>query len=711
MMEIESGAANMAQSKPQSQPHPKPQPQPHPEPQLHPHPQPLSQPHPQLQPQPLSQPHPKPQPQPQPHPEPPLHPHPQPLSQPRPQPQSQWFEPSTVRSGVAPAPAPTPTPAHFPSTKLVIKQGGVGVSVSWSSSPVARSGSGVRQTADTQSHSSSFSRTPPPPSHHSPHHPFSSSHPAEDDDTLPQRTSKPPMKTYAARPRIGLKLKIKQEAGFSKVVHNTALDPVHTPSTPHPKPHPQPHHTTRPQPAPTHHTTRPQPAPAHHTTRPQPAPTHHTTQPQPEPAHPTTRPQPPPTHHTTRSQPAPTHHTTQPQPAPTHHTTQPQPAPTLPKAQTAVLAMPPSITVIRTPPPSCNTASSATVSIAATQATPSPQRVTAPPSSSHPWFSSSSTTTSSSSSFTAQMNGALEHHNVDGVKRNPASTATSPQTTCRLPLRKTYRENISPRVRPGVPGGGGDSVPYPRPSPSPPKSPPPPSSPSPSSEGTVIASMKLEKRGGSPREGGSHSHTEPSREALRLGNSSPSSPGLVQGITNTQQHLSDREEERVREGDHWDRGADMGRYKRVSSKNHQRSGGGGGGDTFRMDQHAPGPPSSPPGNSCYRDSSLPAKRCKSDSPVMDNASFSSGSPTHDESLNEHLQCAIDSILNLQGQAQGATPRGAKGGSGRPHHHHSQRPTAPQPSSHTYRPSVSSSSSLAHHSQVGGRGLVPQTHSR
>ncbi|XP_031647176.1 BRD4-interacting chromatin-remodeling complex-associated protein isoform X2 [Oncorhynchus kisutch] len=769
---------------PLSQPHPEPLSQPHPEPQ--PHPQPLSQPHPQplSQPHPesLSQPHPEPQPEPltQPHPEP--QPHPQPLSQPHPEPQPQWFEPSPVRSVVAPAPAPTPIPDHFPSTKLVIKQGGAGASVSWSSSPapVARPGSGVRQTADTQSHSSSFSRAPPPPSRHSPHHPFSSSRPVEDDDTLPRRTSKPPMKTYAGRPRIGLKLKIKQEAGFSKVVHNTALDPVHTPSTPNPKPQPLPTTlphpapplpttlphpalplpttlphpapalpttraqpapalptprpqpapalpttlphpapalpttlphpapalpTTRPQPAPALPTTlpqpapalptpRPQPAPALPTTRPQPTPALPTTRPQPAPALPTTRPQPVPALPTTRPQPAPALPTTRPQPAPALPTTLPHPAPALPKAQTAARATPPSITVIRTPPPSCNTASSAMVSIATTQATPSPQRVTAP-----------------ASSSTAQMNGALEHHNVGGVKRNPASTATSPQTTCRLPLRKTYRENISPRVRPGVPGGGGDSVPYPRPSPSPPNSPPPPSSPSPSSEGTVITSMKLEKRGGSPREGGSH--TELSRDALRLGKSSPSSPGLVQGITNTQQHLSDREEERGREGDHWDRGADMGRYKRVSSKNHQRSGGGGGGDTFRMDQHAPGPPSSPPDTSCYRDSSLPAKRCKSDSPVMDNASFSSGSPPHDESLNEHLQCAIDTILNLQGQDQGPTPRRAKGGSIRPHHHHSQRPTAPQPSSHTYRPSVSSSSSssLAHHSQVGGRGLVPQTHSR
>nr|XP_014348805.1 PREDICTED: glioma tumor suppressor candidate region gene 1 protein isoform X4 [Latimeria chalumnae] len=48
----------------------------------------------------------------------------------------------------------------------------------------------------------------------------------DDEETLPSR-SKPPMKTYEARSRIGLKLKIKQEAGLSKVVHNTALDPIH----------------------------------------------------------------------------------------------------------------------------------------------------------------------------------------------------------------------------------------------------------------------------------------------------------------------------------------------------------------------------------------------------------------------------------------------------------------------------------------------------
>ncbi|XP_075692347.1 BRD4-interacting chromatin-remodeling complex-associated protein isoform X3 [Rhinoderma darwinii] len=56
-----------------------------------------------------------------------------------------------------------------------------------------------------------------------------------DDDALPSR-NKPPIKTYEARSRIGLKLKIKQEAGLSKVIHNTALDPVHQNPPPPPQP-------------------------------------------------------------------------------------------------------------------------------------------------------------------------------------------------------------------------------------------------------------------------------------------------------------------------------------------------------------------------------------------------------------------------------------------------------------------------------------------
>lgn len=69
---------------------------------------------------------------------------------------------------------------------------------------------------------------------------------------MPSR-NRPPIKTYEARSRIGLKLKIKQEAGLSKVVHNTALDPVHQPPPPHaalkaaeppPRPPPPPQTTT-----------------------------------------------------------------------------------------------------------------------------------------------------------------------------------------------------------------------------------------------------------------------------------------------------------------------------------------------------------------------------------------------------------------------------------------------------------------------------------
>ncbi|NXF54956.1 BICRA protein, partial [Oceanites oceanicus] len=84
-------------------------------------------------------------------------------------------------------PAPAGPPLH--PTKLVIKHSGGSPSVTWAKASPSLDG---------------------------------------DEDALPSR-SKPPIKTYEARSRIGLKLKIKQEAGLSKVIHNTALDPVHQP--------------------------------------------------------------------------------------------------------------------------------------------------------------------------------------------------------------------------------------------------------------------------------------------------------------------------------------------------------------------------------------------------------------------------------------------------------------------------------------------------
>ncbi|KAG9478198.1 hypothetical protein GDO78_013285 [Eleutherodactylus coqui] len=111
---------------------------------------------------------------------------------------------ASISSSPCPAPAPeilkpaavqTSTPIH--PTKLVIKHSGGGSpSVTWAkASPILDA----------------------------------------DDDALPSR-SKPPIKTYEARSRIGLKLKIKQEAGLSKVIHNTALDPVHQNPPPPPQP-------------------------------------------------------------------------------------------------------------------------------------------------------------------------------------------------------------------------------------------------------------------------------------------------------------------------------------------------------------------------------------------------------------------------------------------------------------------------------------------
>ncbi|TRY94921.1 hypothetical protein DNTS_023653 [Danionella cerebrum] len=504
-------------------------------------------------------------------------------------------------SAPAPPPAPTPavasnpssSPAPFPPTKLVIKQGGGGASVSWSSSSTPVTVPVVRPTAEAVAPSaSSFSRTP-------------SLRPIEDDDddvALPQRTSKPPIKTYEARRRIGLKLKIKQEAGLTKVVHNTALDPVHSQS----------------------------------------------------------------------------------QIAPQTQTSE--------QSQKAKPHVAPPTSVIRTPPsttchtPSCTVT---TVTTHSTSATSTPTTA-----------SSSSWSSARPSTSTAQMNGTLEHHEVGGVKRNPASTATPPQTTCRLPLRKTYRENISPRHRPGVPGGGGDTVPILPAGPVHTSSPKPQAS-SPQPERTVIASVKLERQG-------SHGRTHPHAESQSL---AAVEDVLYRGIKNAYQHHREFDKEDQEEAEGAIGVGSLGRLKGIGSKHKE-----GGRGSYRMDQHAPGPPS-PGETSCSRDSSLPAKRCKSDSPDMDNASFSSGSPPPDDSLNEHLQCAIDSILNLQ---QGPSGHGGPGRVDLARVHGASLPNQHQ-NHPSYRQSVpplptpSSSTPVSQRSQVGGRGqngnLVSKTRSR
>lgn len=521
-------------------------------------------------------------------------------------------EVSSVKAAAAPvagnpAPASTlvttavtsnPAPVSFPPTKLVIKQqGGGGALVSWSTSCTPMPASVLRPCTKAPGLSSERGFGP-----------TSSSHSADDDDdddddALPQRTSKPPIKTYEARQRIGLKLKIKQEAGFSKVVHNTALDPVHL----------QPQHTPLAQ--------------------------------VPEPLS-KTRP---------------------------------------PVTQLSV--------VQRTSPPTCNSTSSITISAATTHAGSgtTTSSTAPPPPASHGWSSLSSSVSFSTSS--AQVNGTVEHYEVSGAKPNPTSTSTPQLTTCRLPLRKTYRKNVSPHRRPGVPGGG-DMGPFP---PAAPASSPP-------AERTVIASVKLEQQGVSKPP---HTHSDAGSKGL-----ASVEHEFYHGIKNAyqQQQPSDKEDEE--DGNSGDL---TGRVMGQMSKSREWAVG-----TFRMDQHAPGPPSHGE-TSWARDSSLPAKRSKSDSPDMDNASFSSGSPPLDNSLNEHLQSAIDSILNLQ---QGPPTRGAMdrvyaGNLSNQHPTHHRQGTSSSLTSayrHTVTSSSSpSSSSISQHPQLGGRGqngnLVSQTHSR
>lgn len=498
----------------------------------------------------------------------------------------------------APAPSPAPAASPFPSTKLVIKQGGAGASVSWSSScPTPPVNSTKSVTEPTVTPSSSYSRVSVSSSSHFSSSPFNSKT-SDDDDALLQRTSKPPIKTYEARRRIGLKLKIKQDqTGFSKVVHNTALDPVHTPQ-------------------PSSQSTQPSSNQLNSVV-------------QDSKSHPSSTP-----------------------------------------------------TVIRTQTPVCTSSSSVCSPSVNTQ--------------SNTEFKSNTTHKASPSSLSnpaVQMNGTVEHHSGGAVKKNPTASSTSSQTTCRLPLRKTYRENVSPRVRPGIPGGGDEGYARTTDSPSSHKSSSPPL------ERTVIASVKVEKRD-------NKEHVHSSNDVGRLESAMHGlervdevfSRGLKTSKHNVS--LSDMDCSKERKGEHSDFETSESKYKKM--KNRQRAGG-----TFRMDQHAPGPPSP---ESFTRDPLLPAKRCKSDSPDMDNASFSSGSPP-DDSLNEHLQCAIDSILNLQQEPTGHGTHIK----GRPHHDHHLPGIS---TSLSHRPSVlpsASASSLAPHPQVRGRGhngsLVPQTQSR
>ncbi|KAM4640844.1 BRD4-interacting chromatin-remodeling complex-associated protein [Discoglossus pictus] len=354
---------------------------------------------------------------------------------------SQAFVPSVATVSSSPCPAPVPevlkpttvqtsTPIH--PTKLVIKHSGGSPSVTWAK---------ASPSLDA------------------------------DDDALPSR-SKPPIKTYEARSRIGLKLKIKQEAGLSKVIHNTALDPIHQ---------------------------NPPPPPA------------------------------PPT----------------------------APAPT----------------VIKT----------------AAQPTPAPAPAPA-----------------------GQMNGTVDHSTP--AEKKPLATY------CRLPLRKTYRENVDAFVA----GKPAEAKPKAE------KVPPPPATtlcvkPEEVSR-SVITSHKTQ--GGAAAEKGKK-EASPKRMFFSKGEAKTNK------IEDTPVGL--RRETKEDESSY---------YRRVIKAEPP--------DDTELNWEVPFPPQ---------------KRFKSDQFDVDNASFSSDSP-QDDTLNEHLQSAIDSILNLQQPQSGGTSNPLLRSSTQPSYHHS-----------------------------------------
>ncbi|XP_075774088.1 BRD4-interacting chromatin-remodeling complex-associated protein isoform X5 [Pelodiscus sinensis] len=283
-----------------------------------------------------------------------------------------------------------------------------------------------------------------------------------DEDALPSR-SKPPIKTYEARSRIGLKLKIKQEAGLSKVVHNTALDPVHQP--------------------------------------------------------------------------------------------------------------PPVCTVIKPSEPHSSAAAAAAV--AATTA--------------------------------GQMNGTLDHVTSAPVEKKPLVTY------CRLPLRKTYRENVdafvADKATDACPKGSIPKV---------------DTIPSPlvikQEEGSkgVITSLKTHE----PPAVAAAEKSKLEESAKHLFFSRSDARSLVMQGSPAPQKTDD---------------STSGLMKELAEVE----------DEFYHGMIKTEPPDHSSGSELTWEVPLPpAKRRKSESFDVDNASFSSDSP-QDDSLNEHLQSAIDSILNLQ----------------------------------------------------------------
>ncbi|XP_061452313.1 BRD4-interacting chromatin-remodeling complex-associated protein isoform X2 [Rhineura floridana] len=285
-----------------------------------------------------------------------------------------------------------------------------------------------------------------------------------DEDALPSR-SKPPIKTYEARSRIGLKLKIKQEAGLSKVVHNTALDPVH-----------------------------------------------------------------------------------------------------------------------QTPPPMCTVIKTA-----------------------EQHSSASAVATTAATSTAGQMNGTIDHITAAPMEKKPIVTY------CRLPLRKTYRENVEAFTA----DKATDTC----------------LKESSSKVGMVPSTLIIKQDGGSRSVITSHkTHESPSMAGAEKNRSEENAKHTFFNRSDARSLVMQESPAPPKTDD-----STSGLMKELAEVE----------DEFYHRMIKTEPPDHGPASELTWEVPLPpAKRRKSESFDVDNASFSSDSPP-DDSLNEHLQSAIDSILNLQ----------------------------------------------------------------
>ncbi|NXG62335.1 BICRA protein, partial [Hemiprocne comata] len=208
-----------------------------------------------------------------------------------------------------------------------------------------------------------------------------------------------------------------------------------------------------------------------------------------------------------------------------------------------------------------------------------------------------------------QMNGTVDHVPSAPAEKKPAVTS------CRLPLRKTYRQHADLLLAETPPDA-------PCPKRSTPRADRPPGARGEEASRSVITSHRSQDSPSVPPEKG---RPEGSPKLLLL------SRGEARPLAPQDSPAPPRPDD-----------PSSGLMKELAEVE----------DEFYHGMIKPDPPDQGPELSWGEVPLPPAKRRKSEPLEGDNASFSSDRP-QDDSLNEHLQSAIDSILNLQQPQAGA----------------------------------------------------------